>query len=260
MHNWADACTPDLDGAPPRLADGDVHVWRIATGPHLAAPDAALLSVDEQAHAGTLRHDADRRAYLLAHAAMRAVLSSYVPCTPRELAFRLGPFGKPVLVSAGSPPPLQFNLAHAGRFALLAVARARAVGIDVSRIDPAVNHAVIAEGSFSPREREWLKAVPPEEKRPAFHAAWSRKEAYVKATGYGLTRGLDHFDVSFAPGEPPALLADRLDPDAPSRWRLFDLHPGEGYCAALVVEAPVGTITLFDAPSAASFHAPQASV
>jgi 4'-phosphopantetheinyl transferase len=249
LHGWRPA------PAFPQLAAGDAHVWRIPIGPELPVSQCwTLLSADEQAHASKLRHDADRNAYVLAHGAMRMILASYARSAPRDLRFHHGQFGKPALAPSGSSLPLDFSLAHSGELALLAVARDRAVGIDVSGVDPAADIAGVAERFFSPVERQTLRSLrgSPERTVDAFYAAWTRKEAYVKATGHGLARGLDHFDVSFAPGEAPRLLADRLDADAPSRWTIFAVDAGAGYSAALVVAKPVAEVVLFDAPAFAA--------
>jgi 4'-phosphopantetheinyl transferase len=80
-----------------------------------------------------------------------------------------------------------------------------------------------------------------------FFSAWSRKEAYLKATGHGISRGLDHFDVTLSPGEPARLLADRLEPHALTRWAMTAVPVGAGYSAALVVEGTLDDMLLLDA-------------
>lgn len=234
----------------PRLAEGDVHVWRMTLGPAVGAePCWAVLSPDERARALSFAHDAHRAAYVRAHGVMRMILAVYAESTPEELSFQHGPFGKPSLASDANDGRLEFNLSHSGDHALLAVARDRAVGIDIVRWDAAADHAGIAERFFSPLERQTLlsRAGTPEQTRDAFYSTWTRKEAYVKATGVGLSRGLDHFDVSVAREAPPFPIADRLAVDAPSRWTMVDLDAGDGYSAALVVANPVGDVVLFDA-------------
>lgn len=249
----------------PHLPAGDVHVWRIALDPeHSAEPYSSLLSPEERERALRLRSAADRTAFVIAHGAMRTILAAYTQSTAVQVAFEQGPFGKPVLASAVNRARLEFNLAHSGDVALLAIARERAVGVDIARWDAGVDHSAVAERSFSPLERETLRSLAdaPDVFIEAFYSAWTRKEAYLKATGRGLTGGLEHFDVSFAPGEPPALIADRTDSQAHSRWTMVSLAVSASYSAALAVARPVGTIVLFDAPApltAASLHAPHAS-
>jgi 4'-phosphopantetheinyl transferase len=127
------------------------------------------------------------------------------------------------------------------------VARAHAVGVDLERWSEGVEYLELAERFFSPGERRALRALAhvPDLVEAGFFAAWTRKEAYLKATGHGITRGLHHFDVALAPGEPARLLADRLDADATARWTMFALDPAPGYSAALVAASPIGEVLQF---------------
>lgn len=161
---------------------------------------------------------------------MRMILAGYASTRPEGLRFQFGPFGKPSLAPEGNPERLEFNLSHSGDLALLAVARGRAVGVDIARRDEGADHVGIAERYFSPVEKATLLALGGTAE--AFYSTWTRKEAYVKATGLGLSRGLYSFDV-----------------DAASQWTMVDLAAQEGYAAALVVANPVGAVTLFDAPA-----------
>lgn len=233
------------------LPAGAVHVWRISIDPGLPAGSCwNLLSPTEQNRALRFRHPARQAAYVLAHGAMRRILGGYEQQHPIELRFTIGQFGKPALSQTGARNRLEFSLSHSGDLAVLAVARDRAVGVDVVQWDAATDCAALAERFFSPGERDSLRmlAGAPDTYVEGFFSAWSRKEAYLKATGYGLAGGLDHFDVSLAPGEPAALTADREDPDAPSKWAMVSLAPGAGYSAALVMATPAAEISLFDAP------------
>ena len=119
---------------------------------------------------------------------------------------------------------------------LYAITRGRKIGIDVERIGRDLKGDAIAERFFTPREVAMLRALPPDMQTQGFFACWTRKEAYVKARGDGLSLPLDQFDVSVAPEEPAALLHTKGDPSEASRWSLKDLTPGPGYAAALAVE------------------------
>jgi len=139
---------------------------------------------------------------------------------------------------------VEFNLSHSDDLALVAVARAHQLGVDLERWSEGVEHLELAERFFSPAERDALRALAhaPDLVEAGFFAAWTRKEAYLKATGHGISRGLHHFDVTLAPGEPAQLLADRLDPEATARWSLIALEPAPGFSAALVVASPLGEV------------------
>jgi 4'-phosphopantetheinyl transferase len=221
-----------------RLLPDEVHVWRAVLDrePEDLALLSAALSGDERQRADRFRFESDRRHFLAGRGLLRALLGSYLQRDPASLRFAYGPWGKPSLGDQAGPHGLCFNLAHAGGVALFAVTLQRQIGVDVERINPDLGHEDIAEHFFSPREREALRALPPGQRALAFFACWTRKEAYLKARGEGLSISLDSFDVSLAPGEPAQLLATRDDPSHSRRWTLCELDPGPGYAGALAVE------------------------
>jgi 4'-phosphopantetheinyl transferase len=236
---------------PQTLETNEVHVWRIALADEVLADRYwNLLSDDERARAERFYRRAHRDRYVVAHGALRRIIASYVGERPDRLTFTAGEHGKPMLVagSSASRSGIEFNLSHSADLALLAVARGRAVGVDLEQWSEETEHLEVAERFFSPVERAALKAMSAERRHvvAGFFAAWSRKEAYLKATGHGITRGLHHFDVSLEPDGPARLLGDRLDAQATERWAMCALEPGDRYSAALVVEAPLGDLMGFD--------------
>jgi len=231
----------------PPLGADDVHVWRVPLDDDARTESYwALLSAEERARATRFVRDIHRRRFIAAHGALRTILAGYVDAEPTALDFVTGEHGKPALRQVTGRPAVEFNLSHSGDLALVAVARARAVGVDLERWSE-VEHLELAERFFSPGERRALRALAhaPHLVEAGFFAAWTRKEAYLKAIGQGITRGLHHFDVALAPGEPARLLADRLDADATARWAMIALEPAPGYSAALVVASPVGEVLQF---------------
>lgn len=237
-----------------------VHVWRVPLDDDARA-DACwpVLSSEEQAKARRFFREVHRRRYVVAHGMLRAILSRYVAEPPESLRFVDGEHGKPSLLRepGASSASIEFNLSHSDDLALVAVALDRPVGVDLERWSDETEHLELAERFFSPAERDALRALAGERSTltAGFFAAWSRKEAYLKATGAGITRGLHHFDVSLAPGEHARLLADRLDPSASERWAMRALGPAEGYSAALVATAPLKDVRLFDAAGLHPRHA-----
>lgn len=234
---------------PPRgavLGERAAHVWRVPLRSLDARELHDLLSPDEQARAARFLRDRDAHAYVVAHGTLRRVLARYHGATPNALTFIAGPFGKPALDAPESK--LEFNLSHSGDLALIAVSRRGSVGVDVERWDRHIEHLDLAEHFFSPAERTALRLLEHELEATTegFFNAWTRKEAYLKATGEGITHGLHHFDVSLTPGEPAMLLADRRDPLATSRWRLSAIAPGVDYAGAIVVPRDVDEIMLYD--------------
>ena len=231
---------PPAPALPPGLDAASVHVWRIG----LDVPDeeqarrAAALSPDEIARAERFRVERDRRCWIAARGAVRAILAGYLGCRASSLTFRIGPHGKPALDGPPAAERLEFNVSHSGNLALCAVARARAVGVDVEAIRPDFASLDVARRFFSGTEFAALEALPRGERVAAFFACWTRKEAYMKARGTGIALGLDRFEVSLAPDRPAALLATHDEPAAAAHWRLAALDPGDGYAGAIVTEGP----------------------
>ena len=231
----------------PPLGAHDVHVWRVPLDDDARADSYwSLLSEEERRRAARFVRDVHRRRFVAAHGALRSILAAYVNAEPAALDFVSGEHGKPALRDVTGRPSVEFNLSHSDDLALVAVARARAVGVDLERWSE-VEHLELAERFFSPGERDALRALAhaPHLVEAGFFAAWTRKEAYLKATGQGITRGLHHFDVALTPGEPARLLADRLDDAATARWSMMALEPAPGYSAALVVASPIGDVLQF---------------
>ena len=194
-----------------------------------------VLSPDEVERAARLRRPLDRERFVASHAWLRQVLSRYVAVAPSAVTFVQGAHGKPSLIATGSD--LQFNLSHSAGMALLAVCRSTAVGIDVEAMLEIDDCDAIARRNFAAAEwRRWAE-LPATEQLAAFYACWTRKEAYVKALGGGLSVPLDGFEVAFEPGRAAALLSVGGSLRAASHWTLWDLQPKTGFVAALAVSA-----------------------
>ena len=127
-------------------------------------------------------------------------------------------------------------MSHSHGLALYAVTYERDIGIDVEHIRPDLAGLKIAERFFSPREASTLREVPANLRQQAFFNCWTRKEAYLKAIGEGITLRLDQFEVSITPGEPATLRRIKGDPKGASHWSLKALDPGPGCVGALAVK------------------------
>jgi len=218
------------------LATGEVHVWRLA----LDQPDGvvaefrATLEADELERAGRFHFEKHRRHFVVGRGGLRYVLARYLDLKPEEFRFSYGEYGKPALEE------IQFNMSHSHGVALFAVARDRELGVDVEHVRADFASEDIAQRFFSRVEVAAFNALQKEEQVAGFFRCWTRKEAYIKAIGRGLSEPLDAFDVTLAPGEAAALLrAERGDV---SRWAMFDIDVGANYAGALAVEAPVSAI------------------
>jgi 4'-phosphopantetheinyl transferase len=222
----------------PELASDEVHVWRA----RLDRPDDDVrafertLTVDERARATRYRFLKDRTHFTVARGILRTLLGRYLIRQPSELQFRYNQYGKPLLEESGEENALAFNVSHSHGMALFAFTRGREVGIDIEYMLPDRAEMSIARRFFSPHEVEALQAVPAQQQTRAFFSCWTRKEAYVKTRGLGLSLNLNLFDVSLAPGEPAMLLNIREPGQHLEDWSLWNLEPGSEYAAALAVK------------------------
>jgi 4'-phosphopantetheinyl transferase len=228
----------ELPPSRPALPGDEVHVWRarLDAPPERVRRLLDLLAPDERVRAGRFHFRRDEDRFVVARGLLRTILGGYLNSGPERLRFEYGAQGKPALAPEHNPAGLRFNVSHSEGVALYAVTRGREVGVDVERVSARVECEEIAGRFFSPREVARLRALPEALREAAFFDCWTRKEAYIKARGEGLSLPLDGFDVSLAPGEPAALLANRLDPAEVSRWSLRELRPWPGFAAAVAVE------------------------
>jgi len=215
-----------------------VQVWRarLDVPAYRVRELAQLLSLDEARRAERLFFDVDRQRFIVARGLLRTILGRYLRAPPAELRFVYGPYGKPELTLEFADGRLHFSVAHSHRLALYAVAYDRQVGIDLEYMRPRLVSKAVAEHFFSPVEVERLGALPEKEQREAFFCCWTRKEAYIKARGEGVSLPLDCFEVSPVPNENPVRLRTHGDPAEATRWCLRGLEPGAGYAAAVAVE------------------------
>jgi 4'-phosphopantetheinyl transferase len=231
----------DLWHPPPEdltLSNADVHVWRACLDQAASCVQALqqTLCADELRRAARFHFPRDRRRFTVARGVLRHILGRYLRRPPAALEFRYSAYGKPALAVGLEASGVRFNVSHSHEMALFAVTCGREVGVDIEYLSREIRAEEIAERFFSARERADLHSLPAEVKHRAFFNCWTRKEAYIKAHGEGLSLPLDGFDVTLAPGEPAALLATRGDPREASRWALQALTPGPCYVAALAVE------------------------
>jgi 4'-phosphopantetheinyl transferase len=220
------------------LPENEAHVWR-ANLDTLPAPEQVreeLLARDEVERARRFRFERDRRRFVAGRSLLRLLLAAYLHTNPGEISFDYSPRGKPSLAGNHAASGIRFNVSHSHEIGLFAFVRSREIGIDVERIRRDFDASAIADRFFSPREREALGQLPPALRHEAFFHCWTRKEAFVKAKGGGLSLALDQFDVSLDPRQPAQLLGTRPDPEERSRWSLSALDVDPAYPAALVVE------------------------
>ena len=254
------------------LASDIVHVVQLDLNaePNRIESLRSVLSPDELVRADRYKFDEPRRRFIVCRAALRQLLGSSLCREAGALAFAYGPHGKPRLVPGGAvgemkapltltlssadggegasgnasgsdtnfdEASIQFSVSHSGELAMIAIAVGRRVGVDVEQHDAKVRFLKLASRFFSLREATQLASLPECDQLAGFYRGWTSKEAYLKATGFGLSFPLSKFTVALNPREPASLLEVADLPDESSRWRMHSLGVAPGFSAALLVEA-----------------------
>ncbi|MGJ3252881.1 MAG: 4'-phosphopantetheinyl transferase family protein [Elainellaceae cyanobacterium] len=232
----------------PPLLEGEVHVWRSHFSSHVLSDAnlsqfAQVLAADEQERAQRFRSDPHRQQFIAARGLLRILLGDYLDIDPAQIQFVYGDYGKPLLNASSMSQALHFNLSHSHEMVLYAVTRDRPVGIDIEYLRRVQNVEQLAHRFFSPIEAAAISALSPDQQQTAFFNGWTRKEAYLKATGRGLA-DLSEVEVTLLPNDPPRLITlpahspdySDVSESLGSEWTLHHLNPGESYVGALAVQ------------------------
>jgi 4'-phosphopantetheinyl transferase len=231
---WGDAAET------PRLDPGVVHVWRVQLPESDASPfppsEIDVLHADEIDRAWRFRSEELKRHFVRCRSALRMILASYLSCAPAELRFEYGEHGKPMLRSTTrgfGPLSPHFNLSHADRLALVAVTLDCPIGVDVERVRSFADADRLAQRFFAPREYAKYTTLAGAARHAGFFNCWTRKEAFVKARGEGLSLPLQSFEVTLEPHEPARVIHVEPHPGEAEEWSMFGFEPAAGYCAAV---------------------------
>ena len=209
----------------------DVWSWRLDVPPPDLDMPRALLSPDECARAGRFVHARDMHRFIVARGGMRLILARYLGLSPQSIRFSYTENGKPYVSESGTAL-VHFNLTHSADLAMLAVSDRYELGIDIEEMR--VLKEDIAKWFFSRSECETLNALPPEDYLDGFYRCWTRKEAFVKAHGAGLSLPLDSFDMIFDRLNESRLHRFEGHPDAPANWAVLELAVPVNFAGAVV--------------------------
>jgi 4'-phosphopantetheinyl transferase len=235
----------ELSFAPPpsdlELEAGQVHTWSAS----LDQPDLCFqilyetLSQDERDRAERFVFEKDRRHFAVCRGILRSIISRYVDVKASSISFMYGPNGKPALGDLHCGESLYFNLSHSEGLALYVFSRDQELGVDVECTRDINEVEQIAKRIFSKREIEIFLSLPEKAKKDAFFNCWTRKEAFVKALGVGLSLPLDNFEVTFIPVEQSRLIRVEGDINEISLWSVHDLKPANNYAGAFAIKKPL---------------------
>ena len=213
--------------------DNVIDVWRFAL--KVQEHDWAILTPEEVQTAQRIVIDEkrDRKASSRAH--LRRILARYVGADPQDVKFTYGEHGKPILAERDEP---RFNLSDSGSQGLVAVSVGGRVGVDLEFAREGRSFTEIADRFFSPVESAALRRLRLEARPAAFYRAWTRKEAYLKAWGTGLSFASNRFTLDYIGEGPGNLLATEMPEDDTSRWHFRAVELGLAYTGAICVEGP----------------------
>ena len=221
----------------------EIHIWRLNAND----PNVALLASNateaEQSHAKRYRLPASRNEFIVARGFIRFVLGRYLSIPPGSVRIRAGQHGKPELAGDFHRDRLTFNLAHSAGVILVAITVGHQIGIDIEFLDSKVQFSEIARTIFSQTEQSWLSQLPDDQRQLNYFRCWTRKEAFVKALGEGLSDRIRQVEIVPAA---VGLLARVAGIPAGDRWMIKDLDAGDRFAAALAVSNRDCRVRLWD--------------
>lgn len=199
---------------------------------------SAVLSADELDRASRFRFDQDRNRFVAAKGILRLLVAGLLRIEPASVRFEMGKHGKPFL-GAGE---FEFNISHSDRLAVFAFSKSSAVGVDVECVSRKVEYKSVAEKFFCKAEFEKLVSLPPAQLELGFFNCWTRKEAFIKAVGEGLSYPLDRFEVTLKPDEEAVFIEIEGITPQPHEWGLRSFVPEEGFVGALAVNGEIQSL------------------
>lgn len=233
------------------IRESAIHVFLVKrTAIPLPADDGAalaILSSAERQRAARFRRPEPRGTFVRTRLALRKLLGAYLGRDPADVRIRTGRFGKPYL-AAPADVWLNFNVSHSDGYALVVLGRHRRVGVDLQRLACDLDHEALARQYFAAPEIEELERLPSPLRRQSFFAWWTRKEAYLKAIGGGLSIPLDRFGVSVRPDEPASLVRVDGIPGRASTWTVRDLAVAPSFAAAVAYEGENARLRCVELP------------
>lgn len=231
------------------LSLSQIHIWRASLDVDIDAEKAfwKTLSEKERERAERFRFPIHRTQFIAGRGILRKLLGQYLRQAPETIEFEYGEQGKPFLAKANQrSSDLNFNISHSNGFAVFAFAQKMMFGIDLELIDPNIEFEVIAPRFFSKNEATTLFSLPVEKQPQAFFNCWTRKEAFIKACGGGLSMPLEQFEMTLLPEDLPKLLAIDWSQEEVVDWSVFSFLPEKNMVGALAVKAKKAEVLFFD--------------
>ena len=201
------------------------------------------LSSDEVEKSDKFRFKKDCNCFIITRGVLRVLLSHYLNLNTNQIHFQYSYYGKPKLIPKYN---LSFNVSHSGNFSVIGFFKGAEIGVDIEECKNDFDVLEIAQNFFSKKEIEALNQIPENQRERAFFRCWTRKEAFIKAEGSGLSFPLDKFTVSLKSDDEASLLNTYWDEKEKSKWSLHAFSPYPNYLAAVAVKGNVKNYNLYD--------------
>jgi len=229
------------------LGKNEVQVWRIDLGAFQKHSDDlfSFLSSEEKKRSKGFYFERDKKNYVITRGILRIILGKYLQRHPATIQFIYGEHGKPFLNKENHKPDIQFNISHSKNIALISFTTGRDIGVDVEYIRK-INHVSIAQRFFSPDEVKEILSLPVSDQLEAFFSFWTKKEAFIKAKGGGLSVPLRSFSVSSTKKTKVRITHIANAHEEEKMWSLFDIEVGKEYRAACAVKGKYLFIKTYD--------------
>jgi 4'-phosphopantetheinyl transferase len=200
-----------------------------------------VLDAAEQAHAEKLKNALLHKRYVEVYGRLRNVLAKILNQSPEKIRIKKAEHGKPYLVDY---PELAFNLSHSADRLIIALGWNCQLGIDIEFCKQRINLSGLVDKCFAEEEAAYWNKLPEDQKKSEFYRFWTRKEAFVKATGRGIGLGLNNCVIN--PEKPTGFLTVPADFEPSSEWRVLDIDLGQGIFCAVVADKEIAVVSLMD--------------
>ena len=230
---------------PPRLSKQNLHIWSL----NFVVNDDAfnryhgLLSHDEKKRASKFRFYKDKRCYVVTKGVLRLLSGGYLNQDAKAITFDYGKYEKPPYKHETN---LNFNVSHSGDMAIIGFVYDHTIGVDIEKIKNDFDTFDIAVNFFSKKEIAALRKIPKPQQYIAFYRCWTRKEAFIKAKGSGLSFPLDQFSVTLDSDLEANLLETKWNKKEKNNWSFHSFKPDPDYIAAIIVGDAVSTFNCFN--------------
>lgn len=228
------------------INSGEIHIWSSAAAKdkHRLKEFSNFLSKDEVVRANKFRFEKDRSVYITAKYLLRNLLGNYLNLDPKELIFDYNEYDKPVYLNSAD---LNFNVSHSGNRIIIGFAKNLEIGADIEKIKADFDVLELAKNFFSKEEIKALTAMDENERFRAFYRCWTRKEAFIKAVGEGLSYPLDSFSVTMEDDLRAQFVKIDGIQESKMDWFLHSFVPEEGYISAFAINGTAQNIEFFNA-------------